>query len=153
MRIRDWSSDGCSSELAQFEPHPGHPQHDRPHPSDGGAAGGGVRLSRAATSASGVAGGTTSHAPGVLPLTTVTAPFGHTPRHPTSTTPAAALRPFLRPRYLRSALASEVVPSGPKPPPARLPHLRQTSTVRSEEHTSELQSLMRISYAVFCLKK
>src|SRR3546814_8649635 len=27
------------------------------------------------------------------------------------------------------------------------------STRRSEEHTSELQSLMRISYAVFCLKK
>src|SRR3546814_9407276 len=26
-------------------------------------------------------------------------------------------------------------------------------SVRSEEHTSELQSLMRISYAVFCLKK
>src|SRR3546814_1364570 len=28
-----------------------------------------------------------------------------------------------------------------------------TTTARSEEHTSELQSLMRISYAVFCLKK
>src|SRR3546814_5267539 len=27
------------------------------------------------------------------------------------------------------------------------------SLIRSEEHTSELQSLMRISYAVFCLKK
>src|SRR3546814_19611812 len=27
------------------------------------------------------------------------------------------------------------------------------SLLRSEEHTSELQSLMRISYAVFCLKK
>src|SRR3546814_9264882 len=27
------------------------------------------------------------------------------------------------------------------------------ASVRSEEHTSELQSLMRISYAVFCLKK
>src|SRR3546814_9160365 len=27
------------------------------------------------------------------------------------------------------------------------------ATARSEEHTSELQSLMRISYAVFCLKK
>src|SRR3546814_3991221 len=27
------------------------------------------------------------------------------------------------------------------------------ANVRSEEHTSELQSLMRISYAVFCLKK
>src|SRR3546814_7596769 len=30
---------------------------------------------------------------------------------------------------------------------------RPFSCVRSEEHTSELQSLMRISYAVFCLKK
>src|SRR3546814_7265429 len=29
----------------------------------------------------------------------------------------------------------------------------QFTVVRSEEHTSELQSLMRISYAVFCLKK
>src|SRR3546814_4752419 len=29
----------------------------------------------------------------------------------------------------------------------------KSGTVRSEEHTSELQSLMRISYAVFCLKK
>src|SRR3546814_10005601 len=28
-----------------------------------------------------------------------------------------------------------------------------TCKMRSEEHTSELQSLMRISYAVFCLKK
>src|SRR3546814_4719676 len=28
-----------------------------------------------------------------------------------------------------------------------------SSELRSEEHTSELQSLMRISYAVFCLKK
>src|SRR3546814_8475345 len=28
-----------------------------------------------------------------------------------------------------------------------------STTFRSEEHTSELQSLMRISYAVFCLKK
>src|SRR3546814_10088617 len=31
--------------------------------------------------------------------------------------------------------------------------LEQVSQQRSEEHTSELQSLMRISYAVFCLKK
>src|SRR3546814_5546829 len=30
---------------------------------------------------------------------------------------------------------------------------RQACAGRSEEHTSELQSLMRISYAVFCLKK
>src|SRR3546814_7508775 len=33
------------------------------------------------------------------------------------------------------------------------PSLNNPLTKRSEEHTSELQSLMRISYAVFCLKK
>src|SRR3546814_10825716 len=33
------------------------------------------------------------------------------------------------------------------------PHVGKTAHVRSEEHTSELQSLMRISYAVFCLQK
>src|SRR3546814_4898779 len=31
-------------------------------------------------------------------------------------------------------------------------HLAERGDMRSEEHTSELQSLMRISYAVFCLK-
>src|SRR3546814_3409744 len=35
----------------------------------------------------------------------------------------------------------------------RLAPRRTLFLVRSEEHTSELQSLMRISYAVFCLKK
>src|SRR3546814_7087751 len=35
----------------------------------------------------------------------------------------------------------------------RSPKLLETLLNRSEEHTSELQSLMRISYAVFCLKK
>src|SRR3546814_7452628 len=44
-----------------------------------------------------------------------------------------------RPRQMRSTSRS------------KLP--RQVSGFRSEEHTSELQSLMRISYAVFCLKK
>src|SRR3546814_10463345 len=33
-----------------------------------------------------------------------------------------------------------------------LSHREAVDAVRSEEHTSELQSLMRISYAVFCLK-
>src|SRR3546814_7404538 len=33
------------------------------------------------------------------------------------------------------------------------PGLLDPALVRSEEHTSELQSLMRLSYAVFCLKK
>src|SRR3546814_3684801 len=50
--------------------------------------------------------------------------------------------------------------SGDRPPRPRqaavgaVPRLRlQRRAGRSEEHTSELQSLMRISYAVFCLKK
>src|SRR3546814_2426152 len=36
---------------------------------------------------------------------------------------------------------------------ARMVRFMPTMAARSEEHTSELQSLMRISYAVFCLKK
>src|SRR3546814_18688739 len=40
----------------------------------------------------------------------------------------------------------------PGQPAGRLDPLHRRR-VRSEEHTSELQSLMRISYAVFCLKK
>src|SRR3546814_6753056 len=36
---------------------------------------------------------------------------------------------------------------------SKLDQVAKTLPPRSEEHTSELQSLMRISYAVFCLKK
>src|SRR3546814_6483363 len=47
--------------------------------------------------------------------------------------------------------------SSPTPPfsTSRAPSLSvmMVAVTRSEEHTSELQSLMRISYAVFCLKK
>src|SRR3546814_4992554 len=43
------------------------------------------------------------------------------------------------------APAASATPPNPFTPPGKSP--------RSEEHTSELQSLMRISYAVFCLKK
>src|SRR3546814_3614682 len=42
------------------------------------------------------------------------------------------------------ALAAPKIPAGAR---------RHMRYFRSEEHTSELQSLMRISYAVFCLKK
>src|SRR3546814_7359184 len=37
--------------------------------------------------------------------------------------------------------------------PPQVEVVNRVFTPRSEEHTSELQSLMRISYAVFCLKK
>src|SRR3546814_1576168 len=52
----------------------------------------------------------------------------------------------LRRRFRKSAcLAGEDLE-------ARVPRFA-ACRIRSEEHTSELQSLMRISYAVFCLKK
>src|SRR3546814_8726147 len=43
-------------------------------------------------------------------------------------------------------------PEGGTPEVIEMPDFL-TTNIRSEEHTSELQSLMRISYAVFCLKK
>src|SRR3546814_9749531 len=59
---------------------------------------------------------------------------------------------------LRTGVDLAVPPGDPAAAPA-LPQLaprslgRSRIIFRSEEHTSELQSLMRISYAVFCLKK
>src|SRR3546814_6544674 len=52
-------------------------------------------------------------------------------------------RPLIDPIPHRTAGLPSSVVSGSK----------ATPDFRSEEHTSELQSLMRISYAVFCLKK
>src|SRR3546814_5651100 len=55
-----------------------------------------------------------------------------------------------------SASMFGVANSAPKEPTSEKPQSsasRMTMLGRSEEHTSELQSLMRISYAVFCLKK
>src|SRR3546814_6410832 len=96
MRISDWSSDVCSSDLNQSaSPAPRTPGRVRP------AAAPARNQARAAIRSARVRG-----------------------------TPGTARgRPRHRRRYL---------PNKP---------------VRSEEHTSELQSLMRISYAVFCLKK
>src|SRR3546814_3966214 len=45
------------------------------------------------------------------------------------------------------------LPNIMKKPLMKCYKLRKTMVNRSEEHTSELQSLMRISYAVFCLNK
>src|SRR3546814_2015184 len=70
----------------------------------------------------------------------------------------------ISPKSAPSPLNSWEAPPGPperKPPPRPPPKPNgavgfpspSISPRRSEEHTSELQSLMRISYAVFCLKK
>src|SRR3546814_4556467 len=105
MRISDWSSDVCSSDLA------GDPCRA-------------ARVRGPAARALGSAG-----AAAVLGL-----PAGGT--RPPADRRARAAHP---PAHQRAAAADPVVDAA-----------RER---RSEEHTSELQSLMRISYAVFCLKK
>src|SRR3546814_6141157 len=67
--------------------------------------------------------------------------------------------PLFRSRYMRSLIASLSFFSrnsrnafGKRRLAPGLPALHHIG-LRSEEHTSELQSLMRISYAVFCLNK
>src|SRR3546814_11391896 len=52
-----------------------------------------------------------------------------------------------------SALETPPVPIAPAEPQAEEPPAGGSVESRSEEHTSELQSLLRISYAVFCLQK
>src|SRR3546814_2253907 len=65
--------------------------------------------------------------------------------------------PVLIDRYLRDAIEVDVdaLADGETVVVAGvLQHIEEAGVhSRSEEHTSELQSLMRISYAVFCLKK
>src|SRR3546814_3424807 len=52
-------------------------------------------------------------------------------------------------KHFGSVLQAGIVPHVPESPGC----VRWTGPDRSEEHTSEIQSLMSISYAVFCLKK
>src|SRR3546814_3081906 len=53
----------------------------------------------------------------------------------------------------RASRASATRRARPWPTPSAVPGPWRRHSRRSEEHTSELQSLMRTSYAVFCLKK
>src|SRR3546814_7089361 len=64
-----------------------------------------------------------------------------TPAYPTSGPPRACREAL---NGAAATPAARPVRAGTRSPPG---------SARSEEHTSELQSLMRISYAVFCLKK
>src|SRR3546814_1736769 len=72
------------------------------------------------------------------------------------------LRRFCPPRHPCRGMLIETLPAAA--PPAAVPGRPSSFAIevpdallgrarRSEEHTSELQSLMRISYAVFCLKQ
>src|SRR3546814_8804100 len=66
-----------------------------------------------------------------------------------SSTSSMPLRPHLFIRLSAKALFNYLCPTAQ----TMLSKARKLVLIRSEEHASELQSLMRISYAVFCLKK
>src|SRR3546814_8784544 len=106
MRISDWSSDVCSSDLSQ----------DREI----------VRTRQRNTSCPTRCGGRRGCEAETCPP--------HASCHL-----ALIVSAFLPPPFLRGFLGAAGV--------------SWNASWRSEEHTSELQSLMRISYAVFCLKK
>src|SRR3546814_8980769 len=71
--------------------------------------------------------------------------------------PASAARARADLRLQQERRADAAPRAAQRGVPARAPQRRgrqrRQVAIRSEEHTSELQSLMRISYAVFCLKK
>src|SRR3546814_6374864 len=128
MRISDWSSDVCSSDLQAAA-------------LSRGRRGGSIHcgserqpLSRAGISSEGVGRQNRYPCPYSQPWArSVIACSG------VSTPSATTLMPRLRPRL---TIAATIAASS-----------LRCATSRSEEHTSELQSLMRIPYAVFCLKK
>src|SRR3546814_5898314 len=111
MRISDWSSDVCSSDLAVEQRGPCGAGHNGP-PSR-------------------------THAM----LDTIERETGPSPRHSVI--------------WLHGlgADGGDFVPILPELVRPAWPPIRFVSPHRSEEHTSELKSLMRNSYAVFCLKK
>src|SRR3546814_8236548 len=123
MRISDWSSDVCSSDLHADQYHPGllHPLWCVPAGADvclaGDASLEALRRGR----------GCDGSGSASLPASRA----------------VESARLYLWARTRRGNLSFGALDIRALPP------LR----LRSEEHTSELQSLMRISYAVFCLKK
>src|SRR3546814_10249677 len=75
----------------------------------------------------------------------------HDDPHQHRRTPRPRLRPRMACLCARRTAGVELV--GVQGHAARWRYRARVGSQRSEEHTSELQSLMRISYAVFCLKK
>src|SRR3546814_1173397 len=140
MRISDWSSDVCSSDLAR-----GNRAWIFAHLAHGSRA-------RAKD----------LHRRAFRPfrqsdLARQSAPVGESTN---LRIPVAAivgrhiLRPLARQRADKPAIVAEVVAAVMELHPVAVPRQRHIGRMaRSEEHTSELQSLMRTSYAVFCLNK
>src|SRR3546814_5311108 len=135
MRISDWSSDVCSSDLAEFV------DADVPFFDDlvGGAAARGEEIDRRI--ADKLARGWT---------------LDRLDKSMKAILRAGAYELIARPDVPAKTVISEYLDVADafydKPEKGFVNGLLD-ALARSEEHTSELQSLMRISYAVFCLKK
>src|SRR3546814_2921597 len=133
MRISDWSSDVCSSDL---DPGPGchaqHPAQEQP-PFE-------TVLQQAAL-------------PRAQPDRALLLQAEALPPRRHSLRQARRQLPGYGPARLNAAVASRLCVYGLDAPGLQLARARGREVDRSEEHTSELQSLMRNSYAVFCLKK
>src|SRR3546814_7598957 len=78
----------------------------------------------------------------------------------TATLPSAWVSPLVKLARTTPSLSTVTLSSRPEGKPSCVNDMMENGSEywvvavpRSEEHTSELQSLMRISYAVFCLKK
>src|SRR3546814_8353819 len=142
MRISDWSSDVCSSDLIDLaiaELEPGKPDDVQ------FIAGG---LNAHIRSAGVLAMVVTQHADFVL----APAPRLQGAIDAGREGLVQALRRGL-PDMVGAQIRTVRVVIGHGVRVEELVHAIPVTPVRSEEHTSELQSLMRISYAVFCLKK
>src|SRR3546814_7024043 len=132
MRISDWSSDVCSSDLAGARGRTG-------------VAGVPVRAAAVA---------------GVLPRADRAAGAGHAcgggpaprrrPGHRAPVVDHCPAAPLLAADAGNLAAAVTAVVGAVRAAPAQAGDAHAGAPARSEEHTSELQSLMRISYAVFC---
>src|SRR3546814_4749839 len=127
MRISDWSSDVCSSDLSQLNWSTGTASSTL---TLGDAADADRHLAATAITTAGVAVPDDQSASGAVFETSDASAAATNNCQLVSTVAGAAIG------------ASQVIT-------LRVAYVLD----RSEEHTSELQSLMRISYAVFCLKK
>src|SRR3546814_303805 len=154
MRISDWSSDVCSSDLEECgvpnrcpAAAPSHHHTRAPGQEAGCCDTAGLCSGRQAGAADDQA---------LRPCQVVEAPQPRTqfPAHaPSPADPRYPAQGGSR-RGAVSGLCRCAVAGRPTLRPGNIVVLDDFSShKRSEEHTSELQSLMRISYAVFCLKK
>src|SRR3546814_10435553 len=116
MRISDWSSDVCSSYLADIPVHIAH-------------------IKALGVDVHGQAGAVIAQ----IEKAQKAGQIVHADQYPWSAS-GTGLSAALLPRWAQDGGRA-----------AMLKRFDDSSAMRSEEHTSELQSLMRISYAVFCL--